>query len=185
VRTRIPGGSAKLAVLYAKIRASGPANQQPKSDAGRKVTPAKNFGTPSARPRGPLGACMPLRALHAVAGRFMPLRAAACRCGPLHAVAALHALRATACRCGAACRCGPLHAVAALHATAGRCMPAAATCHCEKRASPPGDAQRQHRFEGASYSCTPRIPTTIPLISEMRPRHHTPALLGTGVPSVL
>jgi hypothetical protein len=35
------------------------------------------------------------------------------------------------------------------------------------------------------YSPTPNIPITIPLISEIRPRHHTPALLGTGVPSVL
>ena len=35
------------------------------------------------------------------------------------------------------------------------------------------------------YSPTPSIPITIPLISEILPRHHTPALLGTGVPSVL
>lgn len=35
------------------------------------------------------------------------------------------------------------------------------------------------------YSPTPNIPITIPLICEILPRHHTPALLGTGVPSVL
>jgi hypothetical protein len=29
------------------------------------------------------------------------------------------------------------------------------------------------------------MPMTIPLISEIRPRHHTPASLGTGLPSVL
>jgi hypothetical protein len=38
---------------------------------------------------------------------------------------------------------------------------------------------------GVPYSWTPRMPTTMPLISEIRPRHHTPALLGTGVPFVL
>jgi hypothetical protein len=34
-------------------------------------------------------------------------------------------------------------------------------------------------------SLTFNIPMTIPLICEIRPRHHTPSLLGTGVPSVL
>ena len=51
-----------------------------------------------------------------------------------------------------------------------------------ERLAVPQPAQRRR---SDSYSCTPRIPTTIPLISEMRPRHHTPAFAGTGLPSVL
>jgi hypothetical protein len=48
-----------------------------------------------------------------------------------------------------------------------------------------GSDSRERRSIPGPYSPTPNIPITIPLISEIRPRHHTPALLGTGVPSVL
>jgi hypothetical protein len=52
------------------------------------------------------------------------------------------------------------------------------------RHEPNGDSGEKIRA-WRPYSWTPRIPTTMPLISEIRPRHHTPALLGTGVPFVL
>jgi hypothetical protein len=83
------------------------------------------------------------------------------------------------------------------HTEIGRCGRAHWTGHAKIRGVRAGIPihQARHEHNGDSgeksprvappYSWTPRIPTTMPLISEIRPRHHTPALLGTGVPFVL
>lgn len=42
----------------------------------------------------------------------------------------------------------------------------------------------EHQMTSTPHA-TLSIPITIPLISEIRPRHHTPVSVGTGVPSVL